>query len=161
MNKYLFQDSSGNPREIRLGYEQNTAVIGIRYEMGKYLGKRKKPNLKFGISGAIEPSFYRYKRKPVSINEYPITANIFTLDIAVIPTLWAKLSKKLSLEFKIIPNILIADFGRIEEDNPTLSPDDQGGVREYNLPEINVGGSILLKYLIKEPNRRGRKTQTE
>ena len=159
INKYTFQDSTGDDRVIQLGYEQNTAVIGIRYELGKYLGKRKKANVKFGISGAIAPCFYRFKRKPVNLSAFPITANIFTLNIALIPMLSAKLSKKLFLEFKIIPNILIADFEKIIEVNPTLSPDKRAGIREYNLPEINVGGSIQLKYLIKEPKKRKRKAK--
>lgn len=160
-SSYVNNYSYGMGNLIRIGYEQNTAVIAARYEFGRFFGKRKGARAKFGISGAVEPSYYRFKRKPVSTHEYPVAANIFALDIALIPTLSTKLSKRISLDFKFIPNILIADFGKIIENNPTQSSIDQEGIREYNLPEFNMGGSIQLKYLFKEPKKRYKRTKTD
>lgn len=161
IKSYSYHDMNDSEQTFQLGYEQTTSAIGIRYELGRYFGRQKKAKMKFGLSGAIEPSFYRFKRKSLSIKEFPISANIFTLNIALIPMVSVKLSKKLLLEFKIIPNILIADFEKVNELNPTLSVDKHAGVREYNLPEIAVGGSITLKYLIKEPKKRKRKAKKE
>ena len=84
-----------------------------------------------------------------------------TVDIALIPMVLAKLSKKVSLELKVIPNILIVDFGPVEERNPTVTLAEQEGQRNYNLPVVNVGASLLLKYQIKEPKKkRRRRTKT-
>ena len=160
VNKFSYLDSVGERRFLQLGYEQRAAVFGARYEVGTYFNARKTAALKFGLSGAIEPSFYFYKREALSINEYPIKANIMTLDIAIIPMVAAKLSKKVLLEFKVIPNILIADFGTTEQNNPTVSIQGQEGIRSYDPPEINVGASLLLKYQIKEPKKKRRRKKT-
>jgi hypothetical protein len=65
----------------------------------------------------------------------------------------AKLSKKLTLDCKVIPNMLIADFGKIVEENPTLPKKAQEQKREYDLPEINTSLSFILRYNFKETKR--------
>ncbi len=138
-----------------LGYKQNAAAFAFRYELGQYFGKRKS-KLRFGISGGIEPSLYFYKRTSLSIHEYPMKANIYTIDLSIIPMLSAKLSKKITLDFKVISNILLGDFGTIIEQTPFASLDDQNGKRDYNLPEITMALSLALRYNLKEPDRKRR-----
>ena len=156
---FLFSDSLGKIRALKLGSEQKTSAFAFRYELGKYFGKRKKPSFRFGLSGSIEPSFYFFKRTPFSSREYPIDGKLFTIEVALIPMFSVKVSKKVSLDFKIIPNILMADFGSIKENNPLLSKSLQNGGREYNPPDINLAFSLLLKYKIKEPKKRRRSKQ--
>ncbi len=154
--EFIFIDALDEMTSYHSGYDQKTAAIAFRYEIGKYFGKSKRSKLKFGLSGGIEPSFYFYKRTNYSINAYPMKANIQTIDLSVIPMLSAKLSKKISLDFKVISNILIADFGSFTEGNPMVSLDQQNGEREYSLPEISMAFSIVLRYKIKEP-KKGRR----
>ncbi len=151
---YTFLDSLGEVNLIRSGYKQNVGVFGFRYELGRYFGKRKSAKFRFGISGGIEPSFYFYKRTPLTTREYPVRGKIFTVEVAVIPMVSAKLSKKVSMDFKIIPNVLMADFGSIDEKNPTVPIRQQEGSREYNLPEINLAFSLVLRYTVKETKKR-------
>lgn len=154
--EFTYRDSLDNLRSRYLGYKQNSSVFAFRYELGKYFGKNKSANVRIGISGGIEPSFYFYKRTPQTINEFPIKARLFTVEVSVIPMISAKLSKKLFMDFKIIPNILLGDFEDITENNPTVPTSEQNGIRSYSLPEINLAFSLLLRYTIKEPKRRGR-----
>ena len=151
---YSFADSLGKITSFPRGYKQRAGAFGFRYELGKYFGKRRKAKFRFGLSGGIEPSFYFYKRTPAFTGEYPVRAKIFTIDIAVIPMASFKLAKKITMDFKIIPNMLLGDFGSIKENNPRVPIAQQGGEREYNLPEINVAFSLLLRYTIKEPKKR-------
>jgi len=137
-----------------LGYKQHVTTFAFRYEFGKYFGKRKKSKFKFGLSGGIEPSFYFYKRTSLSQQGYPIKANIQTIDLSVIPILSGKISKKLTLDFKVISNFLIGDFGSVVEHNPVASLDEQNGEREYNLPEISVAFSLLLRYNLTDSKKR-------
>ena len=146
-------DSVGARSTFQLGYEQKASAFGFRYEVGKYFGDPKRANLRFGISGGIEPSFYFYKRTPFSSNEFPLRARIFTVEVSVVPMLSAKLSKRLAMDFKVIPNMLLGDFGSIEEQNPLLPLSQQAGERDYNLPEISMAFSLLLRYVIKEPKK--------
>lgn len=136
-------------------YEQRTAAFAFRYEVGKYFGKRRKAPVRFGLSGAIETSFYSYKRQPESFNEYPITGRLLTFDVALISMLSFKLSKKMTLDFKLIPNILIADYGKVREENPTL-PMKTKWSRNYSLPEIDLAFSVLLRYELRAAKRKKR-----
>lgn len=155
---FIFRDSLENLRRFVQGYEQKVSSFSFRYEFGKYFGRRKGAKVRFGLAGAFEPSLYFYKRTPKFSQEYPVEASIFALEMAVIPSLSAKLSKYVSLDFKLIPNFLIADFGTIAERNPAHTKKQQeSGEREYNLPEINLGFSVAVKYLVKEAKRRGRR----
>ncbi len=138
------------------GYDENMFSFGLRYELGKYFGNNKNAKLRFGISGGVEPSYYRYKRTPRTSQEFPLEANILTIDLALIPTLSATLSKKLSLDFKLIPNFLTADFGTMKELNPSLSKKQQnkGGLRNYESPEITWAFSVLLRYTVQEAKKK-------
>ena len=61
----------------------------------------------------------------------------------------------MTLDFKLIPNILIADFGKVREENPTL-PSITKWSRNYSLPEIDLAFSFLLRYHLKEAKRKKR-----
>lgn len=150
---FIVMDTMNMANPVRLGYDQNASAFGFRYEMGRYFGDAE-AGLRFGISGGLEPSFYFYKRTPFSSNEFPLRARIITLDIAVIPMLSARLSKKVALDFKVIPNMLIGDFSRVVEENPLLPGGEQGGERAYNSPEVNVAFSLLLRYEIHESRKK-------
>ena len=150
---FITTDTAGFRNLFTLGYDQKASAFGFRYEIGKYFGDPKRANLRFGISGGIEPSFYFYKRTPYTSNEFPMRARIFTVEVSAVPMLSAKLSKRIAMDFKVIPNMLLGDFGSIVEENPLLPTSQQAGEREYNLPEINMAFSLLLRYVIKEPKK--------
>lgn len=153
---YIAQDTLGKPVFLGQGYKENMFSFGFRYELGKYFGKNKAAKLRFGLSGGIEPSYYRYKRTPITNQENPLEASLFTIDLALIPTLSATLSKKLSLDFKFIPNFLTADFGTMKELNPTLPQklQDEGGLRNYKSPDMTWAFSVLLRYTVKEAKKK-------
>lgn len=136
------------------GYDENMFSFGLRYELGKYFGNNKNAKLRFGISGGVEPSYYRYKRTPKTSQEFPLETNLLTIDLALIPTISASISKKLSLDFKLIPNFLTADFGTMKELNPSLPRRQQGGMRNYESPEITWAFSVLLRYTVKEAKKK-------
>ena len=150
----------GEDSFVLSGARQKSSAFGLRYEFGKYFGK-KRSGLRFGLSGGIEPSVYVFKSEPASIGAYYITAKIFTLDVALIPMFLVNIDKKLSLEFKVIPNLLLADAERVRESNPLVPVSMQNSTHEYDLPEINIAFSISAKYVLKEPKKRRRKSEDE
>jgi hypothetical protein len=147
---YEYEDD----KRVPFGYEQKHATAGLRYEVGKYFGKRKDAKFRFGLSGSIEPTYHSFKRTPYSFQEYRIKAQILTIDVAVIPTFSFAISKKVSLDFKFLPNILMADYGKITEKNPTLPTALQSGKRDYTSPEMSYGFSAVLRYTVKEEKKK-------
>jgi hypothetical protein len=150
--------SSGPPITFLEGFEEKAFALALRYELGKYFGGRRRdiPNFRFGIAGGIEPSFYSYSRTPYSSAYFPIEGNIFTLELSLIPLFSVQVSKKVFLEARIVPNILLADFGSIEEKRPDLPDDQRAGLRNYDPPNISTSGGLSIRYMIKEPKRRKR-----
>lgn len=138
------------------GYDEKMFSFALRYEFGKYFGKNKDAKLRFGLSGGLEPSYFRYKRTPRTSQEYPLEANIITIDLTLIPMLSATLSKKLTLDFKLIPNFLTADFGTLKELNPSFTKrqQDAGGIRNYKSPDMTWAFSIQLRYVVKEAKKK-------
>ena len=159
INQFNLVDTSGTSRSFQVGYEQKSAVLSLRYELGKYFGKSSKAPMRFGLAGSVEPTFYSYNRKPLSTQNFPIKANITTINVALIPFVSVRLNKKISLDFKLIPNILIADFGEIRISNPALALSQQLGEREYSLPEIKLAGSLQLRYQLKEAEKKKRRSR--
>lgn len=141
----------------RSGYKDTGLAFGFRYEIGSYFGKQKDAALRFGLSGSIEPSFYFFKRTPPNSNGFPITAKIYTVEFALIPIVSARLSKKMSLDFKVIPNFLIGSYEKVREENPSLPLRQQTTTREKEFPEVNFAFNVSLRYKIKEPKKRGRR----
>jgi hypothetical protein len=152
IQEYIATDTLGEERYLYRGYEEKSFAIGMRYELGTYFGN-KKAKIRFGLSGGIESSYFFYKRTPYSIQEFPIGAKLFTIEAAIIPMVSAKLSKKISLDIKVVPNILMADFGNITKEDPTLPKRAQAMPREYDLPEVNTTFSLVLRYNFKETKR--------
>lgn len=155
---YTFFDTMGDSRSFPVGYKQKSFIMSLRYEYGKMFGDTKS-NLRFGLSGVLEPSIYFYKKEVLDPQNFPIKATIFTLNVAIAPTLSYQLSKKVFLDFKIVPRFLLADFGNVEMNNPTFTLDQRKGEREYNLPEIDIAGTIQFRYLLKEPKKRRRRSR--
>lgn len=154
-----FRDSLNKLYQIRRGFKQNSSAVGIRYEIGTYFGKNRSAKFRFGLSGGIETSFYSYKRTPLALSAssgFPMRAKFFTLDFAIIPMASVKLSKRLALDFKIISNLLVGDFGSVKEENPSQTKRGQEGNRVNDLPEVSTAFSLLLRYNIKEPKKRRR-----
>ncbi len=137
------------------GYTDKLTSFGLRYEYGKYFG-RKSGGIRFGLGGAIEPSAYFYRRDPLRSSEYPVKATIYNLHVALIPTLAARFSDKISLDFKIIPSTLIADHVDVRQYNPVLLDRQNRAMRSYDPPNTELVFSVLLRYVIKEPKRRRR-----
>ncbi|MEL6867621.1 MAG: hypothetical protein AAFP19_24565, partial [Bacteroidota bacterium] len=153
---YNFQDVLGNTQVLPVGYEQRSFVMSMRYEYGKLFGKRRNP-VRFGLSGMLEPSFYNYKREVTSSSDFPIEARIISMHVSVIPNLSFRLAKRIYLDCKVIPRWLIADFGKTTIQDPTQSINGQEGSRSYSFPEIDFAGTVQLRYLLKEPKKRGRR----
>jgi hypothetical protein len=153
---YQIQNTAGYYKTVLLqGEEQKTTVFGMRYEFGKYFGNRKSP-VKFGLGVGIEPTFYRFKMTPKSSRRFPITAKFTTIEMSAIPMLSFKIAKKVTLDIKIISNFLIADFESVTEDNPTRPKGVNSFARNYNLPEIDLGASLVLRCQIKDAKKRSR-----
>lgn len=150
---YRYVDSLGEDKFVSIGYRQKSFVIAMRYEYGKMFGY-KKNNFRFGLSGFFEPTLYTYSRKVTSTNDYPIKATIFSFSVGVVPMATFKLSKKVFLDFKVIPRILLGEFSKVTINNPSLSPDDRKTEREYAFPEVDIAGSIQIRYLFKESKKR-------
>lgn len=152
--KYATLDSLGKTRLLfRQGFEHKASAFGLRYELGKYFGKRKSAKVRFGLSAGLEPSLYFYKRTSNSFQEYPVSIKLFTVELSLNPMLSFMLSKKVSLDVKVVPNLLLGDFGGATEDNPNFSNKQKKLSREYRSPDIDVAFSAVLRYNIKEPKK--------
>jgi len=150
---YTFPDSLGNNQFYSIGHHQKSFILTLRYEYGKMFGY-KKNGFRFGLSGFLEPSFYAYSREVLTSQEFPIKATILSFSVGVIPMASIKLSKKVFLDLKVIPRVLVGEISTVALKNPILSPDNQSGSREYNFPEIDIAGSIQIRYLLKETKKR-------
>ncbi|MEM9919791.1 MAG: hypothetical protein AAF990_16975 [Bacteroidota bacterium] len=157
VNTYAFVNLDGDITATFIGYEQKSTLLAFRYEFGKYFGNAKTSRVRFGLSGSIEPTFYTYKRTALSLQSFPIKARIFAIEMALIPILSTKLSKRIWLDFKLIPNVLIADFGEVRVQNPVLTTRQSLAERDYNLPEVSLAGSIQFRYMLKEPQQKRRR----
>jgi hypothetical protein len=156
---YQILDTMSDFRTVILqGEEQKTTVFGMRYEFGKYFGNKKSP-VKFGLSAGIEPTFYRFKMIPKGIQRFPITAKITTIEISVMPTLSFKIAKKVTLDFKVISNFLVADIESVRIDDPAIPKGVNNATRNYNLPEIDLGASVVLRCQIKDAKKRPRRSR--
>lgn len=150
---YSWKDTLDRTVGFVSGYDLKSSAFGFRYELGKYFGKRKKAKVRFGLSASVEPSFYFFKRIPYAISEFPLKANVFTIEMAVIPSLSVKVAKKVTVEFKVVPNVLMAEAAKIDKTDPTVPLGSVPGRRELENPEINVGFGLMVRYAIKEPAR--------
>ncbi|MEL7221286.1 MAG: hypothetical protein AAGJ93_08205, partial [Bacteroidota bacterium] len=155
-DEYFITNPAGDTQYIVDGYEERTAAFAMRYEVGKFFGKKRRRGdiLRFGLAGSLEPSFYTYRRTPLGPANFPLNARVFTLELSVVPVVSAQLSKKLSLDFKLIPNVLFADYGYFKIENPILTEEQKKVDVEYDLPEVNLAFSVLLRYQIQEYKKR-------
>ena len=137
------------------GYDYRATALGLRYEFGKYFGNTK-AKVRFGLSAGLEPSMYFYKMTPEGSVDYPVSGSLLTFELSLNPILCFNLSKKVSLEFKAIPNTLLGDFGGLSVKDPSLTERQQKNIakREYKSPDINLSFSVLLRYVIKEPKKK-------
>ena len=135
--------------------DKNTAVA-FRYEIGKYFG-HEKTSVKFGLSLAIEPSIYTYKKTPYSIRDFSLKARILNLHVSAIPMLRFALSDKVILECKVVPNWLVAYHTKVAEEFPTIPDAQLQGSRIYNPIEIDLSFGLAIKYLVQVPKKRRRR----
>ena len=154
-NIYSLTDTLGQNQLISIGYHQKSFILSLRYEYGRMFGY-KKNSFRFGLSGFFEPTFYTYKREVTSVRNYPIKATIFSFSVGVIPMASFKLSKKVFLDLKVIPRILLGEYSNLTVNNPKLSPDDRKGGRELKFPEIDIAGTIQIRYLLNETKKKRR-----
>ena len=151
---YVYTDTAGYDVGRSLGYDENMMAIGIRYELGKYFGKNQNAPFRFGFSGGVEPTLYRYKRNSHTSQEYPMKANLFTVDLSLMPVASVTFSKKVGMDFKLISNVLMADFGKVIEEDPSKTVRQQAGLRNYQSPDITWAFSVLLRYTIQEAKKK-------
>jgi len=135
------------------GYRQKSFAAAFRYELGRYFG-RGHGDVSFGLAGAIEPSYYSFRKEPYGGREYPVYARVFNINVGLVPSIAVKLSDKLSMDFKAFPSVLLVDSYEIVEENPTLLSRDQQGTRIGDVPNFDLGMGLVLRYKIKEPKRR-------
>ena len=102
------------------------------------------------MSLSLEPTFYTFKMTPYSFSEFPITAKITTVEVGAIQTLSFKIGKVVFLDFKLIPNFLLADYDTVEHGDPAIAPPLRSGTRNYSLPELDLSGSIVLRAMVQE-----------
>lgn len=154
---YKIKDLGDSFRTVLVeGEEQKTTVFGMRYEFGKYFGNKKSP-VKFGLSAGVESTFYSFKMTPNTIRRFPITAKITTIELSCIPMLSFKIAKKVTLDIKVMSNFLIADSESVRKEDPAIPKSVNSGTRTYNLPEIDLGASLVLRCQIKEAKKRKRR----
>ncbi len=154
---YAITYADGEQRFWKIGHVEKAFAAGLRYEVGKYFGKKKKAPVRFGLSFGIEPSFLRYKFEPLTSQAYPMRANLFTIDVALIPMVSAKIAKPLWLDFKVVPNFLIADFGKFTLNDPNLPLPQQIGARNYTSPDMTWALSVQLRYMVKQAKKKRKK----
>ncbi len=153
--KFLFFKGDEIINRVFEGYNQKSGAFAFRYEIGKIFGK-KRSKVKFGLVGGIEPTYYFYDRTNFTINDYPIKANLFTVDFSLIPTLTCKVGKKFFLDFKVVSSLLVADFSNSPtEQIPFIPTSMLKG--ETDLQAINWAFVCQFRYTIKEPKRKGRR----
>lgn len=150
---FIYVDTTSNRIPVTTGFEQSSFILALRYEYGKYFGDPRRSGLRFGISGGIEPTFYSYNFTPLSSAQFPAQARIMTLELSITPMVEARLSKRAFLDIKLMPNILLADFGSVKVENPILTQEQRQLQRTYDPPEINLAASVVLRYVIKERKR--------
>ncbi|MAW87866.1 MAG: hypothetical protein CMJ42_15210 [Phyllobacteriaceae bacterium] len=139
---------------VPFGFKQRFAQIAVRYSFGKYFVKRRKSKVRFGISGGVEPSVYALKVTPRNFNDYPLKGTIYSIEMSLQPQLSFALSKYVNLDFNLMSNFLVADFGKINENNPRMTLQQQEGEREYKVPDVVMGFGVALKYVVKDTGRR-------
>ena len=154
--EYNRLDSLGNSIFVSAsGYKQRTFSISFRYEFGKYFGNEES-DIRFGIGGGIEPIFYSYRRDPYALREYPVSASIIQINLAVIPMLRMQISEKVAFEMKVVPNLRMGNFEKVIEQNPVLLDYQKKGEGSYDLPDFEMAFSLGLKYQIHAKKKRRR-----
>jgi len=150
-------DSSGNvlftfPQSI----EHRMFTAGIRYEIGKYFGERRRraPNFRFGLSGGLETTYFHYRRLYFNSFDPPVVANLLAVELSVIPVFSLQATERLLIDLKFVPNMLIADFGRVKSEVPSLPDRQRGATRDYNPPDLNWVIGLHLRYVIRASERR-------
>jgi hypothetical protein len=158
LNEVYVIDDMGYPQfAYVIGAEERTGAFAFRYELGKYFGDPRYDILRFGIAVSVEPSLYTYKRTPYDSGGFPFRGRIFALETSLVPVAAIRFSKKVSLDLKVIPNIMVASFGSIKVENPILTKDQQVGTRNFEAPALSMAYSILLRYQIQEAKRSRRR----
>ncbi len=136
------------------GFTQRFTHLSLRYSIGKYFVKNRKSKTKFGVSGGVEPSVFTFKQYPYSPWYYPLKGTIYSIEFSIQPQLSIALSKYLSLDFSLLSNFLVADFGKLNELDPSLVARQRGGERNYKVPDITMGFGVALKYAVKNTGAR-------
>lgn len=154
-------DDEGNINpSYQLGIDERSGAVGLRYEIGKYFGERRRdyPNFRFGLSAGLETSFYAHRTISRSPALLSTNGHMLTVDVSLIPVLSFQPTKRLLIDAKVIPNFLIADLGTIEIEDPSLPEQQRRANRKYDLPVTNVSASLMVRYVIKEPKRGRRRS---
>lgn len=152
-NTYFITDTLGNTNIQYDGYSQKSFAMTMRYEFGKMFGY-KKNRFRFGLSGFFEPSLFTYSQVVLSPQNYPIKATIFSFNVGIIPMASIQLSKKVFLDIKVAPRMLLGNYSNVTVNNPILTRDQQKSTRELDFPEIDLTGSLQIRYMIKENKKR-------
>jgi len=138
-----------------LGFSQKTFSLGLRYQIGRYLGDPSSVT-RFGVAIVLDPVYLRSTSIGFSSNDFPISSHILNLHLGITPLLNFKFSNRVSLTTKLIPQIRIVGFERVREENPTVPTRLQLGSLESGFNYFSLSGAITLEYTLKEPKSRRR-----
>jgi hypothetical protein len=154
---YAYYGSSiKGPRiETERGVERRSFATGLRYELGRYLKhKRKRSPFRFALGLAVETSYFYDRIIPLGSVGFPWRASLLTTELAIVPTLGLRLSDKVFLETKLIPNLLLAKWDGVRLENPILTSRQREAVGLYESPQVNMVGSLVLRYEVKPAEKR-------
>lgn len=148
-------DDKGEVNSVFTGVTDNSFSIGLRYQVGRYLGD---PSLvtRFGIAVVLDPVYHQFKRVYYTTNIFPVNSKVINLHLGISPMLNFKISNRVSLTTKLIPQVRIASIEKVRELNPSVPLRNQLGSIKSNFNYFSMSGAITLEYVMKEPKRRRR-----
>lgn len=140
------------------GFDYQSVAFGLRYEIGRYFKSKENRKTRFGLGFSLENSIYTHNRKQLQSYDYGIKAFVYNLELGLIPKLSFQISKLLSIDLKLVPNLLIFNYFNVKNDDLATVESKRNAKRnpEFESIEFNLGGGVSLRYMIKDGNPRKR-----
>ncbi len=149
-------------------YEWQTTVsliqIGLRYEIGKYLGKAEKGKIKLGFGFNAGTLYSQYNneqnsfRNNTRIDAFEINGNLIDINFGINSNLWFKASDKISIELKFTPQLNFT-INNLNNNNPRIQKQERGGTVVGDKSDLSYYVSFSTKFKIQDftKSRRRRK----
>lgn len=107
------------------GRNRKTAILQLRYEVGKFLLKDQKAALQPRLGFAIDPSFRYMRVVPKTSAGFPYTYHQLGFYLHMVPGLQARLSSRLSLDIQVALGIDHFFYETFNVENPILREDER------------------------------------